>query len=151
MYTETCLIDFTLMALKPTNSVYSILPLFWSYSIILIQCHFCLVTLAYPHNTYVYMEDLVALNKNTNTCRHARTHAHTRTHTHAHAHMHARTHRVKKMNNITLIKNTSCQLRSKKEAITIKPKSEFALCQEHELKLTFYCETCDRASYKIQL
>ena len=36
------------------------------------------------------------------------------------------------------------ELRSKKEAITIKPKSKFALCQEHELELTFYCETCDQ-------
>ena len=32
----------------------------------------------------------------------------------------------------------------KKEGITIKPKSKFALCQEHELELNFYCETCDQ-------
>ena len=36
------------------------------------------------------------------------------------------------------------ELRSKKEGITIKPKSKFALCQEHELELNFYCETCDQ-------
>ena len=36
------------------------------------------------------------------------------------------------------------ELRSKKEDITIKPKSKFALCQEHELELNFYCETCDQ-------
>ena len=32
----------------------------------------------------------------------------------------------------------------KKEDITIKPNSKFALCQEHELELNFYCETCDQ-------
>ena len=36
------------------------------------------------------------------------------------------------------------ELRSKKEGITIKPKSKSALCQEHELELNFYCETCDQ-------
>ena len=36
------------------------------------------------------------------------------------------------------------ELRSRKEGITIKPKSKFALCQEHELELNFYCETCDQ-------
>ena len=37
------------------------------------------------------------------------------------------------------------ELRSKKEGITIKPKSKVAaLCQEHELELNFYCETCDQ-------
>ena len=36
------------------------------------------------------------------------------------------------------------EVRSKKEGITIKPKSKFALCQEHELELNFYCETCDQ-------
>ena len=36
------------------------------------------------------------------------------------------------------------ELRSKKEGITIKPKSKFALCQEHKLELNFYCETCDQ-------
>ena len=36
------------------------------------------------------------------------------------------------------------ELRSKREGITIKPKSKFALCQEHELELNFYCETCDQ-------
>ena len=36
------------------------------------------------------------------------------------------------------------ELRSKKEDITIKPKSKVALCQEHELELNFYCETCDQ-------
>ena len=36
------------------------------------------------------------------------------------------------------------ELRSKKEGISIKPKSKFALCQEHELELNFYCETCDQ-------
>ena len=36
------------------------------------------------------------------------------------------------------------ELRSKKEGITIKPKSKFALCQEHELELNFYCETCNQ-------
>ena len=36
------------------------------------------------------------------------------------------------------------ELRFKKEGITIKPKSKFALCQEHELELNFYCETCDQ-------
>ena len=36
------------------------------------------------------------------------------------------------------------ELRSKKEGIIIKPKSKFALCQEHELELNFYCETCDQ-------
>ena len=35
------------------------------------------------------------------------------------------------------------EVRSKKEGITIKPKSNSALCQEHELELNFYCETCD--------
>ena len=36
------------------------------------------------------------------------------------------------------------EVRSKKEGITIKPKSNTALCQEHELQLNFYCETCDQ-------
>ena len=36
------------------------------------------------------------------------------------------------------------ELRSKKEGMTIKPKSKFVLCQEHELELNFYCETCDQ-------
>ena len=36
------------------------------------------------------------------------------------------------------------ELRYKKEDITIKPKSKFALCKEHELELNFYCETCDQ-------
>ena len=36
------------------------------------------------------------------------------------------------------------ELQSKKKNITIKPKSKFALCQEHELELNFYCETCDK-------
>ena len=36
------------------------------------------------------------------------------------------------------------EVRSKKEGITIKPKSKFVLCQEHELELNFYCETCDQ-------
>ena len=36
------------------------------------------------------------------------------------------------------------ELRTKKEGIAIKPKSKFALCQEHELELNFYCETCDQ-------
>ena len=36
------------------------------------------------------------------------------------------------------------ELQSRKEGITIKPKSKFALCQEHELELNFYCETCDK-------
>ena len=36
------------------------------------------------------------------------------------------------------------EVRSKKEGITIKPKSKFVLCQEHELELIFYCETCDQ-------
>ena len=36
------------------------------------------------------------------------------------------------------------EVRSKKEGITIKPKSNSALCQEHELELNFYCETCDQ-------
>ena len=34
------------------------------------------------------------------------------------------------------------ELQSVKEGITIKLKSKFALCQEHELELNFYCETC---------
>ena len=36
------------------------------------------------------------------------------------------------------------EVRSKKEGITIKPKSKFALCPKHELELNFYCETCDQ-------
>ena len=36
------------------------------------------------------------------------------------------------------------EVRSKKEGITIKPKSNSVLCQEHELELNFYCETCDQ-------
>ena len=36
------------------------------------------------------------------------------------------------------------EVRSKKEGITIKPKSKSAQCQEHELELNFYCETCDQ-------
>ena len=38
------------------------------------------------------------------------------------------------------------ELQSKKlkEGITINPKSKLALCQEHELGLNFYCETCDQ-------
>ena len=36
------------------------------------------------------------------------------------------------------------EVRSKKEGITIKPNSKSALCQEHELELNFYCETCDQ-------
>ena len=36
------------------------------------------------------------------------------------------------------------EVRSKKEGITIKPKYNSALCQEHELELNFYCETCDQ-------
>ena len=36
------------------------------------------------------------------------------------------------------------EVRSKKEGITIKPKSKFAMCLKHELELNFYCETCDQ-------
>ena len=37
------------------------------------------------------------------------------------------------------------ELRSKKEDLTIKPKSNFALCPKHEeLELNFYCETCNQ-------
>ena len=37
------------------------------------------------------------------------------------------------------------ELRAKKEDLTIKPKSNFALCPKHEeLELNFYCETCDQ-------
>ena len=36
------------------------------------------------------------------------------------------------------------EVQSKKEGITIKPKSTSALCQKHELELNFYCETCDQ-------
>ena len=36
------------------------------------------------------------------------------------------------------------EVRSKKEGITIKPKSKFAICPKHELELNFYCETCDQ-------
>ena len=36
------------------------------------------------------------------------------------------------------------EVRSKKEGITIKPNSKSAQCQEHELELNFYCETCDQ-------
>ena len=36
------------------------------------------------------------------------------------------------------------EVRSKKEGITIKPKSKFAVCSKHELELNFYCETCDQ-------
>ena len=35
------------------------------------------------------------------------------------------------------------ELRSQKEELTIKPKSNFALCPKHELELNIYCETCD--------
>ena len=36
------------------------------------------------------------------------------------------------------------ELRSKKEGINIQSKTKFALCQEHELELNFYCKTCDQ-------
>ena len=36
------------------------------------------------------------------------------------------------------------EVRFKKEGITIKPNSKYAVCQEHELELNFYCETCDQ-------
>ena len=36
------------------------------------------------------------------------------------------------------------EVRSKKEGITIKPNLKSVLCQEHELELNFYCETCDQ-------
>ena len=36
------------------------------------------------------------------------------------------------------------EVRSKKEGITIKPKSKFVMCSKHELELNFYCETCDQ-------
>ena len=36
------------------------------------------------------------------------------------------------------------EVRSKKEGITIRPKSKFALCSKHELELIFYCDTCDQ-------
>ena len=36
------------------------------------------------------------------------------------------------------------EVRSKKEGITIKPNLKSVLCQEHELELIFYCETCDQ-------
>ena len=36
------------------------------------------------------------------------------------------------------------KLQSQKKDIIIKPKPKVALCQEHELELNFYCETCDK-------
>ena len=36
------------------------------------------------------------------------------------------------------------ELQSKKEGISIKPISKFALCQEHGVELNFYCKTCDQ-------
>ena len=36
------------------------------------------------------------------------------------------------------------EVQSKKENITIKPKAKFASCQEHEIELNFYCETCEQ-------
>ena len=34
------------------------------------------------------------------------------------------------------------ELQSKKEGITIKPK--FTMCQQHQLEINFFCETCDQ-------
>ena len=36
------------------------------------------------------------------------------------------------------------EVRFMKEGITIKSRSKFALCQDHELEQNFYCETCDQ-------
>ena len=36
------------------------------------------------------------------------------------------------------------EVQSKKENVTVKPKAKFALCQEHEIELNFYCETCEQ-------
>ncbi|XP_065916038.1 tripartite motif-containing protein 2-like [Dysidea avara] len=36
------------------------------------------------------------------------------------------------------------EVQSKKENVTAKPKAKFALCQEHEIELNFYCETCEQ-------
>ena len=36
------------------------------------------------------------------------------------------------------------KLESKDEDLTIKPKVDYAQCQQHELELNFYCETCDQ-------
>ena len=36
------------------------------------------------------------------------------------------------------------KLESKNEDLTIKPKVDYARCQQHELELNFYCETCDQ-------
>ena len=36
------------------------------------------------------------------------------------------------------------QSKKLKANITIKPKPKFLPCQEHEIELKFYCETCDQ-------
>ena len=36
------------------------------------------------------------------------------------------------------------EVQSKKESVTVKPKARIALCQEHEIELNFYCETCEQ-------
>jgi len=36
------------------------------------------------------------------------------------------------------------EVQSKKENVTVKPKAKFSLCQEHEIELNFYCETCEQ-------
>ena len=36
------------------------------------------------------------------------------------------------------------EVQAKKEIVTLKPKAKFALCQEHEIELNFYCETCEQ-------
>ena len=36
------------------------------------------------------------------------------------------------------------EVESKKEGLTIKPKTDNVRCEKHELELNFYCETCDQ-------
>jgi len=36
------------------------------------------------------------------------------------------------------------EVQANKVNITVKPKAKFVLCQEHEIELNFYCETCEQ-------
>ena len=36
------------------------------------------------------------------------------------------------------------ELRAEKKDIVVRPKAKPLLCQEHELELNFYCDTCEQ-------
>ena len=39
------------------------------------------------------------------------------------------------------------ELRKEKKDINVKPKAKPLLCQEHDIELNFYCDTCEKLVY----